>query len=296
MRTFTRLTSAVLLTAMSFTSCNQETITDPETIVVNVRINDFQIETSSIGSTRASDKTATQAGIKNITLTAFNQSGVEAATVTQTSTDTDFGIIKMALPAGTYSLVAVAHSGTKQTTIISAKSASQESEDNVHIYTCTQEETISATAANNITLSMGKRKNAVFGVKITDDTPADAKAIRITVNPTAESPTTLAYSPTTGFATTSWQYTQLISKSQAGGTFTNTTLQVPLLLTSATQQLNVKIEAFKSDGDVLKSKTLTGVTFKQSECTTATGIFFTPIAIDSFQFDTEVDETTISLD
>lgn len=298
MRTITRLTLAVVITAMSFTSCYQEAITDAETTEVSVCLNDFQIESPSTSNTRASNKTAVQASINFITLKVFDKKGNVAHSETQSIDDQGFGTLKFRLSAGEYKFVAVAHSGTTSAaTITSATSAEIVDVNKVYVYSCVMDVTITGNTSQSVTMDMGKCDNAVFCVSITDSTPENIESIQIIVSPTSQAPESLKFSPTTGLSTAQWRYERTFSKTEYKvDTFTGKKLFCPFLISSAETQLDVQIKALDSDDTEIFSRTLSGVTFKSTMSTTATGTFFSSATTSTFQFDVTTEDIPISLD
>jgi len=68
------------------------------------------------------------------------------------------------------------------------------------------------------------------------------------------------------------------------------------LLSSAEQQIDVTINALSTTGEVLYTRTLEGVTFRQAYQTTATGTFFSAATAGSMMFDTTLTNEEIALD
>jgi len=300
---FSSQLSAVLLSAFFLTSCQQELqepISEPSLVDVTINLSGLDITSSEV-LTRASDKSVTEAQITNIDLKVFNAEGNAVETVSQTSSDANFGSLSMKLPVGTYTFVAVANDANAASTITSSTEAT--APENAIIYSCSQSETISGNTTQTVSLDMGTRKNTCFRIKITDATPSDVDAIQLIIAPTATAPTAITFSPETGFTSSSWKYEKTYTKADYSlTTFTNKNLAYCFLLPSAETQLDVTINALSAEDTqthqrtVLYTRTLQGVTFKQATQTTATGTFFSSQSIGSLLFDTTITNSNISLD
>lgn len=241
--------------------------------------------------------TAADAKVTHITLTAFDAAGTAAFTFTQTSADADFGTITALLPVGEYTFVAVAHKlpeGAPGASIVSPTQASVTGYTDLLTYSCAQAVSVSDNASQSVTLDMGRRKNAVLTLTITDPTPAEVETLQLIVSPTAVAlPDAVTYNPTTGFATSTWRYERTIIKD--GDTFTGITYGLPILLASAEQQLDVTFNALDGQGNVLYTRSKSAVLFQQAAYTKVSGTFFSSATDGSFLFDTGITTITVSL-
>lgn len=260
---------------------------------VTVTIGGLDVTTEPM--TRA---TAADAKVTHITLTAFDANGTEAFTLTQTSADTDFGTLTAKVPVGEYTFVAVAHKspeGGPAATITSLTQANVTGYTDLLTYTCAQDVSITGNSSQSVNLSMGRRKNATLTLKITDPTPAEVTTLQMIVSPTATAlPDAVTFNPATGFATSTWRYERTITKDN--GTFTGTTYGLPILLADTEQQLDVIFNALDAQGNVLYTRTKTGLLFQQAAYTKVSGTFFSSATSGAFDFDTSIDNIPVSLD
>ena len=306
------------LSTLSFllilTSCQQdfqEPTSEPTLVNVTINLSGFDIvsdpavtpvpDASASVITRSSDKSASAANVTNIDLSVFDSYGTSVATVSQTSSDSDFGSISLKLPIGTYTFVAVANGANTASTITSSTLATVP--ENTILYSCSQSETISGNTTQSVSLDMGTRKNACFRIKITDATPSDVDAIQFVFAPTATAPTAITFSPATGLASSTWRYERTYTKGEFNiTTFTGKYLSYYFLLPSAETQLDVTINALSAEDyqthkrTTLYTRTLPSVTFKQANQTTASGTFFSSQSTGSLLFDTAITNSTIPLD
>ena len=101
----------------------------------------------------------------------------------------------------------------------------------------------------------------------------------------------------TGFAAVQWKYEKSFDLEASnipttkGGTF-----NVSLMLTAASQTLDVTINALSATDEVLYTRTLQNVPFQQGHKTLATGSFFSPEMTGTFTFDVTEITDNISLD
>jgi len=269
---------------------------------VTVTIPGFDITQSPEAGarTRTTGQSAAEAGIKSLTLQVFDSEGQAVATQTQASGDADFGTLSFRLRLGTYTFVAVAHTGTKAATITSATSATLEEYVNITTYSCVKNDVAITTdiSTHTVNMDMGKRDNAIFTVKITDSFPDDVRLIQIIISPSPEAtaPTSLIINPTTGFAAESWEFSRTVAKSKIVPSTGNNEVSLTAFLTSASQQVNITINALDIQGAVLYTRTLQNVTLQQAGKTTATGTLFSSGTSGTLQFDTTLDQNNISLD
>lgn len=293
------LMSFSFLTTSCYHSPSQDNI---DAVVQNGKMVDVTVAVNGLDMTvaesRASDKNATEAGVKNIVLKAFDAEGNVKATVTQASGDENFGTLCLKIAVGSYKFVAIANAGSNAPILISATEAQLVEVSNPSLYSCVLNEVaISGNGSQTVNMEMGKKKNAQFRIKITDDTPAMVKALQIVVNPIGLENSALDFNPTTGFASTNNKYVRTLSMSAYNlTTLSNVLLGNNILLTSSEQQLSVTINALSASNEVLYTRTLVDVPFKQSQTTTATGTFFSATTSGAFLFDVSMEDNEISLD
>lgn len=253
----------------------------------------------------ASDKDAAGAKVKRIALSVFdlNDSLITSVTQNQDVDAANFGQpIIFRLPVGSYKFVAVAHGASSASvpvaTINSVTEFSRGSEKvSGSTYSTVKDVTISGNTTQAVTIDMGTRKNATFAAKFTDDNPSDVKKIHVIVSPTSNTYSDLKANPSTGFAAAQWKYEDSFDFEDLKITTTNgKTFSVPLMLTAASQTLDVTINALGATNDTLYTRTLQNVPLQQGHKTLATGTFFSPEVTGTFTFDITQVNDTISLD
>lgn len=299
----------IAVVAVMFFSC--KTTNEPAGQMVDVTVNlsgiDIQVTPQDAPSRMpaASDKGASEAGVKRIALSVFDLNGTLITSTTQNQ-DVDaanFGQpVTFRLPVGTYKFVAVAHGASSASVpVATINSVTEFSLGSVEVsgktYSIVQDVTISGNTTQSVTIDMGTRKNATFGAWFTDANPSDVKKIQLIVAPESAVYTDLKVNPSTGYAASQWKYTKtydMVAENIPGTR--NGIFNVPLMLTAATQTLDVTINALSETDEVLYTRTLQNVPFQQGHKTLAKGTFFSPEATGSFTFDiTEINDT-ISLD
>lgn len=267
--------------------------TDLCEVTINLSGLDFIIAPDDAPASRA---TATEAKVASITLTAYDNQGNAAFTITQSATDEGFGTITTKIPVGTYTFVAIANDTSDATVAISSTTeATHSGTVGLGLYSASKQVVISGNTSQSVQMDMGKRITSSFGVKITDPTPSEVESVQIIISPSAVKPTAYTFNPATGFAADNWRYERTISKTSSNvTTFTNKVLQGHLLLTSPEQQLDVQINVLDTQGNVLYTRSKEGVNFRQATRTIATGTFFSASSSGSFDFDT-ADNTAINI-
>lgn len=281
----------VALFFLLLTSCKKMTL-KTNYVDVCVKLNDLVI-TNEDPETKS---TATEAKVSNIVLKVFD--GATAIdSVLQVSNDSDFGTLSLRLPVGSYSFVAVANTRNTPATITSTSVANIDTANNVAVYTAVQDVTIAGNTTQTVNINMGKRKNTIFQICFADAMPANVAKIKTIASPLSTLATSLDFSPITGLASSQCRYEYTFLRSDANdGTLTNKTLKLIFLLTAAEQNLDITINALSATDEILYTRTLTGVTLKQGQSTTATGTLFSPVVSGGFIFDTDIPNTDISLD
>lgn len=283
---------------------------DPQSVqMVDVTISfsgiDIQVipENAPMRIPAANDKDVTQAKVKRIALSVYDATtgNLISLSVQNLNVDaTDFGTITMRIPVGSYKFVAVADTSTSTASVASINSVSEVSFGSVLVnnptYTTVQDVTISGNTTQMVTIEMGTRKNAAFAIKITDATPDVVDSLEVKIAPASSVYTNLLVNPATGFATSQWQYRKIVDKTTAKGSFSNKNMNITLMLTAVSQQLDVVVNAKNSNNEILFTRTLQNVPFQQGHRTVATGTFFSPEVSSSFTFDITQSSDTISLD
>lgn len=299
---------ALLALALLLSSCHDsfsENQTNEPEQLHDVTVSLAGINISKESYTRASDKSATEAGVKRIALSVFDLNGTLITSVTQDqhADAANFGQpMTFRLPVGSYKFVAVAHGASSASIpVATINSVTEYSRSTERVsnptYSTVQDVTVSGNTTQSVIINMGTRKNASFGAWFTDANPSDVKKIQLIVAPESAAYTDLKVNPSTGYAASQWKYTKtydMVAENIPGTR--NGIFNVPLMLTATTQTLDVTINALSETDEVLYTRTLPNVTFQQGHRVLAKGTFFSPEATGSFTFDiTEINDT-ISLD
>lgn len=283
---------AFVISMVVATSCDKadDLIENPQLVNVCVSLTDLDFTIQPMG-TRA-NVTPSEAGITHIALKVFNTKGNEVAATSQIASETggNFNHLKLQLPAGTYTFVAIAHDATSSdipcATITSATVATLP--ENLIPTLYTHVETVTIANANNqsITIDMGTRKNATFHLTSTDVVPAGVVNMAVAINPTGTlvSPTNLPQvNPTTGLVIGNPYFARLIPVTEGeiiDGSF-------DILLTSNSCAYNMNMYAQDGNGNFITdyNRTATDVPFQLCYVTTASGTYFRYVTTSSFTFD-----------
>lgn len=255
----------------------------------------------------ASDKTASQASVNRIGLAVFdaNNSLVHFVQQDQDDDPSVFGQgFSFRLHVGTYTFVSVAYklpSITATKPILTIVSPTLVSLGDMipsnYTYTNVQSVTIAGNTSQSLIIDFGRRKNASFTIKISDETPDEVETLRITSDPSAEVAPELTINPTTGFCSTKYKHVFTRSKTENNIiSFTNGQYGIGVFLTQSPDVHDFLIEALDINGNVLYSRAINGISLSPSDFVTASGTFFSPTADFSFIFDNSVTNINISLD
>lgn len=290
---------------MLFTACRKDQDITPLMVDVQVSFPGLDITVTPADTKSGSESTVSQAGVKRIALSVYDLSGnLIADTIKNKDVDAaTFGNpITMRLPVGSYKFVAVAHGvANSADPVATINSATEVSFGTMIVanptYTTVQDVTISGNTTQAVAVDFGTRKNSTFAVRITDDSPADVKSIQLIVSPASNAYTDLLVNPSTGFTATQYKYSKTFNLAALGITNINSgVFNLPVILTSASQQLDVTINALDQDGTAIYTRTLQNVPLQQAHRTLATGTFFSPEVTSTFTFDISEITDNISLD
>jgi len=276
------LAALVGLAAVSATlfSCS----TKVETTVLtssNVRVS---VRTFDIGQTDYASGVSTRADandpFKRLAFKVFDSDGKAVYETTQCYTDEGFGNVSFLLPEGTYTFVAVGHNvstGVTDATVVadiaSALVATLPEQNIVDVFCATKQVTV--LPAQDLQFSMSlPRVNSKFKLVMTDAIPLDASTMEFVLNESgSESTAAHSIDPSSGFATANRQYVRTFDVSGNTG-ISNQSISINLLLTGATQDIDVLVTAFDANGDVIIARNIDAVPMSQNRITTATGVFF----------------------
>lgn len=288
---------------MGLVACSSEvaSISDEEvaSVPVEVTFTGFDVSVLPEAPKKVRSRaTADAAGVTRIAFKVFDLiTGKEVlSTVKSKGTDVDdFNRVKCHLPIGAYNFVAVTHraktteslaadivSTTKAT--ISEKTLPKE------VYATIKDNVIvDNNTTKEVVINFGKRVTSSFYLNITDAFPANVKKLEIVLNPlhdVASAPYT--FNPTTGLLPEAQTFQAEVNRPDNGNF--SFPIRFNILLASAEQTMDVVINMKDEKGEVLYTRTLQNVSFKQHRVTEAQGTFFSSDVTGSFDFDIKDDE------
>ena len=277
---------SLILLITACTSSNEPVGPQPVVVTgtstVNVRVSDFSLSMENF--TKAATSVADYAGVKAITLAFYGYNDAEAYKVTQlraddTTYDT-FGEFSCDLPIGTYTMVVLGYGSQYPVTLTSPMSASY-TEDRVRdTFRKTQTVTVTGTAPLDLSVSLSRIVSKVEVIS-TDNLSSGVSYMRITFAAGG-----MSFSPTTGLATSDTGLSVDVVPTQAVGH--TVWIGAYLFLTADEQDIDVTIQAFDAEDNVLFTKTVEDVSFKRNRITTLTGpVFTTTSSSAAFSVDTD---------
>ena len=288
---------------MGLVACSSEvaSISDEEvaSVPVEVTFTGFDVSVLPEAPKKVRSRaTADDAGVTRIAFKAFEvSSGKEVfSTVKSKGTDgDDFNRVTCHLPIGGYTFVAVAHRAktteSLAANIVSATEATiSEKTLPKEVYaTVVDKVYVDNNTTTDVAINFGKRVTSSFFLNITDAFPATVKKLEIVLNPShdvASKPYTL--NPTTGLSPEVQTYqAEVIRPNNGNFSFP---IRFQILLASAEQIMDVDINMKDEKGEVLYTRKLHDVSFKQHRVTEARGTFFSSDVTGSFDFDIKDDE------
>ena len=273
---FKKLTFFALVAVLA-ASCSKS---QNQTLVpVNVKVNDFHITIDTFSDTKATLPSAYD-GITKLTL-AFYSGGTEVYSATQSKTDDGYGTFSLALPMGSYTMVALGYYGMESSplTLTSPTEASYTGLRALETFAHTQSVNISNTSAVNLNATLD-RICAQLQVVSADGRTENANNIRMTFGAGSKS-----FNPTTGLALDDNGFSNTVSISAAAGA--SSTSKSFLFLSADEETMDVIIETLDAQGNVLYTNTVTNVPFKRNRMTKLTGAVYTNSSVgSSFQLNT----------
>lgn len=274
------------LVAVLAASCSK---TQNQTLVpVNVKVNDFHITIDTFSDTKATLPSAYD-GITKLTL-AFYSGGTEVYSATQSKNDDGYGTFSLALPMGSYTMVALGYYGMESSplTLTSPTEASYTGLRALETFAYTQAVNITNTSAVNLNATLD-RICAQLQVASTDGRTENATNIRMTFGAGSKS-----FSPSTGLALDDNGFSNTVSISAAAGA--TSTSKSFLFLSADEETMDVTIETLDAQGNVLYTNTVTNVPFQRNRMTRLSGAVYTnPSVGSSFQLNTEwINSTTLN--
>ena len=216
---------------------------------------------------------------------ALFKDGVKVKSIHQDTKDTHFGQIDVRLPAGTYQVVAIAHSGNGSATITSPEEISFPKNKMTDTFYYCQEVTVGGNASYQLEM---KRAVAMFRLVTTDAIPTAVKTMKFYY--TGGSST---FNAMTGVGAKNSRQTEerTVTDAQhaASGQF-----DVYTFPHTPSDVLKITVSALNASGDVITEHTFEEVPVKVNEITQYKGSFFqgtTPADANIFSFSVQ-DEWT----
>ena len=264
------------LAAMVAASCSKS-----ETLVpVNVHVNDFLVTINTFSDTKAT-LPSDYDGITKLTL-AFYSGNTEVYSETQTKGSEGYGTFSLALPMGSYTMVALGylHLDSSPISLIGPTEVSYTGPRALETFAATQTVNINNTSVVNLNATLN-RICAQLQVVSTDGKASNATNIRMTFGAGSKS-----FNPSTGLALDDEGFSKTVSISAAAGSKSSSISF--LFLSSDEETMDVTIETLDAQQNVLYTNTVTNVPFKRNRLTKLSGAIYTnPSVGSSFQLNTE---------
>ena len=277
-------------------SCRPEPEVKAKEVEVSITFEDFEVtyqEDSSNKSNpqKVSDKDATEAEIDRISLAIFNSAGQLAFSDfldIENNPEISLLISCMLLP-GDYTFVAVAHQTALSTdaaaVISSPTQATITTSKCLRVYTYSQPVTILADQPNSVVIDFGKRVSSTVQLYSTDVTPEEVSSCEMIINSSNSASSAFIFNPTTGFASSAYQYKAVHQISKYHGTFQNTQLNVHFLLTQNPESVDLTVNMKDASGAIVRTRTFSNIEVAPHRSTRLTGSFFHSSVESSFIFD-----------
>jgi hypothetical protein len=271
-------------------SCSNERVELAENAVVEravapvtVSVNGFSITQEGFAGTRGT-AVGSYNDVKVLTL-AFYKSDDDSEVYKHTqvkgslAAGETFGEFSTRLGIGSYTMVVIANGGNNAVVLTSPTEAAYGENRVMETFVNTQTVTVSSAAAVSVSATLDRVVTAL-AVQSTDNRPADVTHMRLTYSGGGK-----GFNPTTGLATSNAGFVNLIDYS-ANNVNTTTLSGGYLFLATDEQTMDVTIETLDAaDGNVLFSKTVTGVPFKRNRQTTLTGAIYSNARVEANSFE-----------
>ena len=255
---------------------------------VTVRVSGFSISQEGFAGTRTAVGDYT--GVNVLTL-AFYQADDGSQVFKQTqfkdnmAAGETFGEFSTRLGVGSYTMVVIANGGSNAVALTSPTEATYGENRVLDTFVNTQTVTVSSSAAVSVSATLERVVTALV-VQSTDTRPADVTHMRLTYSGGGK-----GFNPTTGLATSDAGFVNLMDYTGAAGA--TTASGGFLFLATDEETMDVTIETLDAaDGNVLFSKTVTGVPLKRNRQTTLTGAIYSNARVNAGSF--EVSDSWIS--
>lgn len=276
-------------------SCSNERVELAENAVVEravapvtVSVSGFSISQEGFAWTRTA--VGDYDGVKVLTLAFYNaDDGSQVFKQTQIkgsmAAGETFGEFSTRLGVGSYTMVVIANGGNNAVALTSPTEATYGENRVLDTFVNTQTVTVSSSAAVSVSATLERVVTALV-VQSTDTRPAEVTHMRLTYSGGGK-----GFNPTTGLATSDAGFVNLMDyRGDAGAT---TISGGYLFLATDEETMDVTIETLDAaDGNVLFSKTVTGVPLKRNRQTTLTGAIYSNARVNASGF--EVSDSWIS--
>ena len=270
-------------------SCSNERVELAENAVVEravapvtVNVNGFSITQEGFAGTRGT-AVGSYNDVKVLTL-AFYKADDDSEVYKHTqvkgslAAGETFGQFSTRLGIGSYTMVVIANGGQNAVTLTSPTEATYGENRVLETFVNTQTVTVSSAAAMSVSATLERVVTALV-VQSTDNRPADVTHMRLTYSGGGK-----GFNPTTGLATSNAGFVNLINYTADPNT--TTTSGGFLFLATDEQTMDVTIETLDAaDGNVLFSKTVTGVPMKRNRQTTLTGAIYSNARVEANSFE-----------
>lgn len=255
---------------------------------VTVSVSGFSISQEGFAGTRTA--VGDYDGVNVLTLAFYNaDDGTQVFKQTQIkgsmAAGETFGEFSTRLGVGSYTMVVIANGGSNAVTLTSPTEATYGENRVLDTFVNTQTVTVSSSAAVAVSATLERVVTALV-VQSTDTRPAEVTHMRLTFSGGGK-----GFNPTTGLATSDAGFVNLMN--YTGAADATTTTGGYLFLATDEETMDVTIETLDAaDGNVLFSKTVTGVPLKRNRQTTLTGAIYSNARVNAGSF--EVSDSWIS--
>lgn len=299
---FSAILGLVALGAMTSCSIKEDVSGCPkQQVIVDLRAFDYSMDdfgsVSGGPSTKASGMIATKAveaseAVSQIAFKAFDASGEEIYSESQSSGDSGFGSIDFELAPGSYTFVAVgnklsANAGADAMVSISSVSEATLPEAlPTDVFSLTKAVTIEPRKDFTTAMTL-PRVMSQFKLATIDKLPSNVASIELIGNSKASDgsgASGASFDPSDGRLLTDqlWTKTAIVSASAGKQPVT---ISLNMLLTSDEQSIDVVANAYDSSGNLITTISLNDVPMKRNRVTTARGTLFNAGGASSFTFE-----------
>ena len=259
----------LVLCVILFSACSPSTDEAPmdQKSRVTVDFSTFQLDVEDMSrSSRAALSTAAT----RLSFAVFNAKGNLVNAIHQESKEANFGRVQMELSSGTYTMVAVAHSGSADAIITSATSV--ELPGTIFTDTFTKVQKLIVESNKDCSCSMTlDRITSAFILRVTDNPPTTVKEIEVVLNFGGIAPTSLKINPTTGCAENNWKQNSTIPVESI-----STGVPIYFIGMNSSAMVMVKAIAKGENGAEIISHLINEIPLARNQKTIASGKFFTP--------------------